>query len=73
MKMKFIIFGGGDSSVGIPSSETTVTFEGNDDWDKDLIESTKNLLREFDDNGAEIMTEKEYNQMLKDENEMWGE
>jgi len=67
--MKFIIYGGGDSDVGIPSSCASVTFESNDTWDKSLIETTKDLLREWDDNGARIETEEEYNSMIKQEQE----
>lgn len=58
--MKFIIMGGGDSSVGIPSSEEIVTFEGNCVWDDDQIQRTKELLTEWDDNGADVQTEEEY-------------
>ena len=63
--MKFIICGGGDSSVGIWASDEVVTFEGNSVWDEDLIKQTKEMLREWDDNGADIYTEEEYNEDTK--------
>jgi hypothetical protein len=67
--MKFILFGGGDSSVGIPATEMTITFEGNTIWDDDLIEITKRLLLEWDDNNARCLTEEEYNKEIEYENE----
>jgi hypothetical protein len=62
--MKFFIIGGGDSSVGIPPSKEIVTFEGRTVWDDDMIELTKEILKEWDDNGAKIFTEKEHESYL---------
>ena len=65
--MKFHIVGGGDMSVGIAPSDEVVEFTGNSTWDEDLIQTTKDLLKEWDDNGATVYTEKEYDEMLKQE------
>ena len=65
--MKFYIFGGGDESVGLPATDEVVTFEGNMNLDDNSIKTIKQMLLEFDDNGASVLTEKEYNEMLKEE------
>lgn len=71
--MKFIITGGGDRSVGIPATEEVVTFEGNCNWDKDEIQRTKALLSEWDDNGADVLTEEEYDAMIEEENKIFSD
>lgn len=64
-KMKFRIFGGGDAGVGVWGTDETVTFEGNLEFDKDMIEQTKKFLAELDDNGASVYTEEEYQELIK--------
>jgi len=61
-KKKFRVVGGGDQSVGIPESDVVVTFDGNIIWDKQLVERTKELLKEWDDNGADVQTEEEFDE-----------
>lgn len=71
--MKFYITGGGDRSVGIWPTEEVVTFEGNIQFDKDTIEQVRQMLKEFDDNGASVLTEDEYDLMMKAEEEAFKE
>jgi len=69
--VKFVIEGRGDSSVGIPSSfgEVTMDIESMN-WNEEEIERTKALLKEWDDNDTTVYTEKEYDDMIKQEEEM---
>ena len=61
--MKFVVVGAGDSSVGIPSSYSVVTFDSDSwEWNDDMIEHTKSLLKEWDDNGTTVYTEEEYDE-----------
>ena len=72
-EQKFVIAGGGDWDVGIPSSFVEVTFNGNATWNEDAINDMKSILKEWDDNGAYIYTEKEYDDMVQAELEQMRE
>jgi hypothetical protein len=65
-KYEFVIFGGGDSSVGIPSSHIVVTIEGNAILNKEGIEEFKDILRDWDDNGSRVLTAEEYDKMIEE-------
>ncbi|MBW2997991.1 hypothetical protein KY321_00490 [Candidatus Woesearchaeota archaeon] len=66
--MKFYINGGGDSSVGIPMTESTIEIKDNYEWDYEMIKMFKDFINEFYDNGKlEIYTEEEYNKVLEEE------
>lgn len=72
--MKFVVVGCGDWSVGIPSSHSVVTFDADGlVWNNDLIEHTKAMLREWDDNGTEVFTEEEYDELMNYEEEAMRE
>jgi len=69
MKETFHIFGGGDRSVGIPSTEATIVIEDNFyDYDEDMVKQWKKFLYDFYDNGnITIFTDTEYNDYCKSE------
>lgn len=71
-EITFIVVGGGDYSVGIPSSDWSATFKGIM-LDKGTIESIRRMLKDFDDNGATVYTEEEYDAELKREKEIFKE
>jgi hypothetical protein len=73
MKETFHIFGGGDRSVGIWPTEATITVEDNyTDYDKDMVEEWKEFLYDFYDNGnITILTDDEYKEYLKQEEEIY--
>lgn len=73
MKETFHVFGGGDSSVGIPQTDATITVEDNyDDYDKDTINLWKEFIHDFYDNGnITILTDKEFEEYRKAELEAW--
>jgi len=68
-KETFHIFGGGDHSVGIPSTEATITIDDNFiDYDENMIKEWKNFLYDFYDNGKiTILTDKEFKEMIENE------
>jgi hypothetical protein len=73
-KETFIIFGGGDSSVGIPPTEATITIDDNFiDYDEDMIKQWKEFLYDFYDNGKiTILTSKEYEKYCENERNFYG-
>lgn len=82
MKLKFVVYGGGDPSVGIFPIEATITIEDNyaDSEREESIKEWKELLRDYYDlpekfcrNFEGVWTEEEYQKMIDAENrEMEG-
>lgn len=71
-KKVFYIVGGGDESVGIYPSDIVVTIETNYAWTEDRIKETKEMLVEWDDNGAECYTQEEIEEMNRRFMENYG-
>jgi hypothetical protein len=74
MKETFHIFGGGDNSVGIPSTAATITIDDNfndDKYDKlTMIKTWKEFLHEYYDNGnITILTDEEFDSYCLSETE----
>lgn len=68
------IWGGGDWSVGIGSTDATITIEDNFlKHDKGQVEDLKKFFNEYYDNGRlNIMTDEEYEEHLAMEAEAYG-
>lgn len=71
-KQVFVVEGRGDPDVGISPSFTTVTFESDAEFTDELIEDTKKMLEEWDDNGSTAYTQEEWDKIIAEEEEMYG-
>ena len=70
-KMKFHVFGGGDRSVGINETESTIEIDDNYYWDSGMIQQFKEMIAEFYDNGkVRVLTDEEL-QKENEEEEKW--
>ena len=70
--LKFRIYGGGDYSVGIPDVDAVITIEENVFYfTKEDIDRWREMLAEFYDvHKGRVMTQEEWDEMLRLEEEM---